>query len=824
MLGFRLLWRDWRGGELGILLSALIVAVAIVTGIALFAERIDQGLAAQSNNFLAADRVLETSSQVANEWLRQADSIGLNRGVVLSFPSMVYVGNSMQRAAVKAVSGTYPLRGSLEVSDEPFAAGYKLQAAPPAGEVWIDSRLFPQLDIAIGDMLGVGEISLKVTRVVISEPDNSGNPLGFGPRVLMNIDDIAATNVVRPGSRVEYRYLFAGDEEQLDQYGAWLVQRMDKEMRWIKLQDAQPRIARALERAETFLLLAGSLGVGLAGIAIALAARRYSERHFDYVAMMKSLGASSRRILSLYGLNLVLLACIAVIAGWVAGWLIQFSFMVILREYIPVSELPPLGYKPFITGAITALVCLLAFALPPMIGLKNVSPLRVIRRDDLASPLSASLTYTLGVAGLTGLMWWYSGSWLLTLSVLSGVALTFVIVGAFAWIALRGTQTIGMQAGSTMGLALASLRRRGVQNALQVVIFSLAIMLLLMLSLIRTSIIEEWQLQLPEKTPNHFLLNVTPEQVPSVEELLAERAFSIDEQYPIVRGRLTHINGSAVDEALPDEQSRQNVDRPFNMTWSENLPYENSITSGKWWDDEPAQQSVSVEQGLAERLGIRVGDELQFSIGSDVLSVNVASIRSLNWDSMRPNFFMIFPPSVLGEYPATYISSFYLPPDQKSFLNEFVNNFPTVVIIEVDAIIAQIRTIVGQVSSAIELVLALILVSGLLVLIASVKASLDERFRESAILRTLGARRNLVLGGLVIEFAVLGFLAGLMGAFTAEVSVFLLQTQVLDMRFSPHPWVWVFGPLLGALMTAITGYISCRKVVDISPVQVLRDI
>ncbi len=823
MFGLRLLWRDWRGGELGILLAAIVIAVAIVSGISLFAERLQRAIVSESSNFLAADRVLQSPRPVPEGWLQRAASLGLEQAQVLNFQSMVYASDAMQLASVKAVDDNYPLHGQLDVSDRPFSPGHKTSRGPAAGELWLDSRLLPLLGVDIGDSIYVGELPLLVTAIVVNEPDRGGNFYGLGPRVLMNSADIAATEVIQPGSRVEYRYLFAGAAPALQNYGDWLQGQLQPSHKWLDLKDSQPRIAKALDRAERFLLLAGALGVGLAGIAIALAARRYSERHFDYVAMMKSLGASGNTIIRIYVVNLLLLGTIATFIGCAIGWFIQAGFMAILQDYFALQSLPVSTLRPFLSGALTALVCLAVFALPPLINLRNISPLRVLRRDVEVSMLGALATYGTGVAGIAGLMLWYSGDLKLTLAVLLGVALIVLVVGVVAWYFLRSGQRLGMRAGGSLQLVLASMRRHGLQNAVQVVIFSLAIMLLL--TLVRSSLLEEWQLQLPEGTPNHFLVNVSEQQLEPVSALLAGQQLASEPLYPMVRGRLTAINNVPVTGLVSkDERTRGSIDRELSLTWSATVPEQNIISQGKWWDPGSKRAEVSVEQELAQRLEVGVGDQLRFQIGSEVLEVRVSSIRALDWDTMRPNFYMIFPPELLRQYPATYMTSFYLPAGQKLFLNQLLRKFPTITVIEMDAVINQVHSIVSQVSLAIELVLALIVISGLLVLVASVQASLDSRFQESAILRTLGARRSLVLGSLVYEFALLGLLAGMMAAFGAELAVFGLQTFVLKMNYVPHPLVWLLGPALEAGLIGSAGYLTCRRVVNTPPVQVLREL
>ena len=829
LLGLRLLWRDWRGGELGILAAALVIAVATVTGISLFTDRLQQGIVAKSNSFLAADRILQSPRPIDQDWLAQASSVGLQQAQVLTFASMVYSNDSldaaMQLSAIKAVSDAYPLKGSLEITDKAFSGiTSKTTSSPGRGEVWVDPRLLPLLGISVGDNLYIGEARFQITKALVNEPDRGSNILSIGPRVMMHIADIDSTGVIQPASRVQYRYLFAGEAVDLLAFGEWLKAKLEPSHRWLGLEDTQPRISQSLQRAEEFLLLAGALSVGLAGIAIALAARRYSERHYDYVAMMKSLGASSTKVLSLYVINLLLLSAAAIVIGCGIGWLIQEILLTVLQRYFDVSAMPLLSLRPFIVGAVTALICLLAFAMPPLINLQRVSPLMVLRRDMTHSASSNLTTYGIGTAGIALLMYWYSGNLKITLGVLAGVSATVIIVGLAAWFLLRGSAKLGMQAGSSWRLAQASIRRRGYQNAVQAVIFSLSIMLLLLLALIRGSLIDEWQVQLPEGTPNHFLLNISEQEKDAVAKTLDDHGLQRERFYPMVRGRITAVNGQAVADRIKELNSanENDINREANLSWSDHVPNGNEIVAGQWWGPNEIVPQVSMEERFAKRLALNVGDSIEIYIGSERFNARLSSIRQLDWDSMQPNFYMVFPTQVLNQYPATYLTSFYLPSGQKPLLNQFLQRFPTITVIEMDSVIKEVRSIITQVSSAIELVLGLIIISGLLVLVASVQSSLDSRLQESAILRTLGANRKLVLGSLVIEFASLGFLAGILAAFSAELSVYALQEYVLNMTYVLHPWVWIIGPLIGALLIGLAGFITCRKVVNTPPVEVLR--
>jgi putative ABC transport system permease protein len=818
----RMLARDWRGGELGVLVIALVLAVGVVSGISAFTTRLQSALEQESHRFLAADAVVQSSRDMPAAWLNRAQEAGLVTATVLSFPSMVYAGEeNMYLASVKAVSDRYPLRGDLLASDEPFGAARRADVGPAPGTVWLDSRLFPLLDVGIGDSVAIGEAEFTVAAAARTEPDQSASFYGYGPRVLMHYNDIKATAVVQPGSRVEYRQLFAGDGSALDDFIVWLKPQLQDGQRFQDLQQGQPGISSALQRAESFLLLAGSLGVVLAAVAIALAARRFSERHNDYVAILKSLGATSRRISWLYGSSLFLLGLAATLLGCLLGWGIQDLFFRLFGDQLPVQP-GPSGIRPYAIGATTSLVSLLCFAWPSLRRLAAASPLRVLRRDMPEENRRNMGDYMLGLAAIALLMWWYSGDWKLTLAVLDGLAITVILGLGLAMTLLKGGRLVGMSAGSIWRLALAGLQRRGAANALQVVIFAMAIMLLLVLLLVRTSLIDEWRTQLPEDAPNHFMINIGPADVQGIDQALRQADIDSQPLFPMIRGRIMAVNDEELPATENKEESRRQ--RETNLTWSDTLPEGNVLSAGQWWSPQSDEALVSVESEFAERLGIEVGDTLHFLVGAQPLSAQVSSLRELDWQSMRPNFFLIFPPRLLADYPATFMTSFHLDAEDKLFLNEFIRAFPTVTVIEMDVVINQVRTIIAQVSAAIELVLLVILAAGSLVLVAGVQASVDARMQESAILRALGASRGLILGGLFIEFAALGLFAGVLAVAGAELSVFALQAAVMDMQYSPSPWMWPLGIAIGMVLIACLGVYSCRKVVSSPPLVLLREL
>ena len=871
LISLRLLRRDWKGGELRLLFLALIMAVTSITGIALFTDRLEKALLLESANMLAADRIVSGRGDLPREVLTEGQTRGLSTAEIVSFTSMAFSETGNILVAAKAVTDAYPLRGEVIVSEQAFVRGTPIGSGPPQGEVWLESRAMAALDIDIGDFVSVGEAELRVGKIIVAEPDRGGGSMmdNAGPRLMLHMDDLASTNVVQLGSRVSNRYLFAADDiSDLDAFEEWFRSREEWRGRYYirDIRDESEEVREALERAESFLLLSSLFAVLLAGVAIALTAKRYSERHYDYVAILKTFGCTSSQISFIY-LNIQLvLASFAVSIGWLFGWFIHGVILAVLQRLLFV-DLPEPGFQPFIVGGLTAVICLLSFALPPLLALRETPPLRVLRKDISQQKIGDNVPYLFGALGALLLVYWYSQDLILTSVLIISVAAIALVLSGVSYFILRTSSSTGMKAGSAWLLAMTATRRRRKQNVLQVMVFSITIMSLLILTLLRTDLVEEWQAQLPENTPNHFMMNITQSQIPGIESFFAQNGIEGNQFFPLVSARVTRVNG---DLPSPGDESEVSVSRatltegseseepesemalgtnpqtdapPVNaedattggrrvrgrlsrrqVTWSTDLPSDNMITEGIWWGEESEPGYVSIEQEYAEWLDLELGDRLEFEVNQQIVSAEVSSFRSVRWDNMQPNFFIIFSPGTIDHLGATFLSTALMEREQKILLNDLVRLFPTVVVIEIDALIEQIQTIIIQVTSAIELISILVLLCGALVLVACVNASLDERFHENAILRTLGAGRKLILSSLLIEFASIGVVAGLIATLGAEASVYYLQEEIFEQEFSFHMWTWIAGPTLGMLIIAGLGMNSTREVVSTSPLNVLRRI
>ena len=815
----RLFWRDWRSGELGVLLLAVVLAVAIVTTLGLFVDRMQRAVESRSATFLAGDLVLRATREVPGEWLELARAEGLRTAQVLRFASMVFAGDNMKLASVKAVSSSYPLLGRVTISDAAGAAPREVSHGPPPGEIWVDARLLPALGLTVGDRLGLGTTELVLAAVLHQEPDGGGSLIALGPRVTMNIADIPASGVIQPGSRVQYSYLFAGAPAALARWRARIQPLITEGQKFISVEDGQPQVARSIERARSFLLLAGSLGVVLAGVALAMATRRYTERHADYVAILKTLGASAAMIRALYAGNLVLLAVLGILLGWALGWLVQSLAFMAVREILALDVPGSAGMKSLWLGAGTGALCLLGMAAPPLLRMAGSSPLRVLRRDAQDSGAGRGV-YASGLLAFALLLYWYSGDLQLSLLVLGCLLLVSLAVGSLSYGLLRRARLPGVQAQSALRLAFAALQRHAALNALQILVFSLCLMLLLIMVLVRTALLDEWQRELPPRTPNHFLVNIAPYQVEGLKAIPertwpgACRTVSDGSRAGADRQRRT-----GAGPGRRGTQYRSRIQSHLVRHATRGQSSRRGALVGPRWTRRGFGGAGGCACAGAEARGSHRDTDRRGQVRDDVEQHSPSRLGQY-----AAEFLPDVPAPGLEQRAGMWLTSFYLDPGRKELLNELVREYPTISVLEMDALLAQLRGITRQLSLAVEFVLLLLYVSGALVMIASVQAGLDGRFQESAILRALGAGRRLVLGSLVIEFALLGLFAGLLATMGAEVAGWYVQTRIMNMDFRLHPLLWLSGPACGATVAAMLGLMSCRRVVNTPPITVLRDL
>lgn len=847
MLDFKLLWRDWRGGQLNLIVSALILAVMVVTAVSLLADRVERGLDEQISSFLAADMAVQGGQPVKPKYSEKAQALGLETAAIALFSSMVFSGENNHLAAVKIVDNGYPLRGQIQVSKHLDASQLEIKTqGPPAGQAWVEARLLTLLKINLGDEIEVGYLRLPVTRIISNEPDRGTGFAMTGARVMLNQQDLQATQLIRPGSRVTWRLLLAGQSGALEDFKQWYERRAQSDpkqathFRLRTAENSEEQLSEALQRGRSFLLLSGTIGVLLAGLAMALASQRYAKRLVDQVALMKAWGQSARAIRRSQIVRLVYLTTFATSLGLALGWLSHYLLLYAAAGLFD-AHLPAPGWRPWLVASATGFIAVLGFALPALWHLPAIAPLKVLRRDLPDTLLSQSQRLAIGVISLLLLAWWYSQSLVMASLFLTAL---FVLFGACALIALQVlklVQQFGDWQGSFVRLGLANLWRRRGQTMLQLVGFSVTLMLLLVTTGMRTNLISEWQAQLPEDTPTHFLLNVTSAELPGVKALLVEQNVVANRWYPMVRGRLTGLNG----KPLPQERLNQSggLAREVNFTQAQELPADNKVVAGRWWsstslaggrgDGSSGKHYFSIEQEVATELGVNVGDIIDFSIGGLVLTAELASIRTVNWENMQANFYIIFSPGALERFAPNWLSSVrsdFVPDkallfaQQAPFVAELVNRFPTALVLELGEIVDRIRNVIDRVTLGLEMILLLVLACGGLVLFAAIGVSFDERLRESAVLRTLGSSRKVVIGSLMVEFAVLGAIAGVIAGAGAELVLYLVQTKIFDLAPSWHWSLWLLGLSVGVVVITLLGLLRSREIVTVPPLLSLQQI
>ena len=727
-LALKLFAREFRRGELTVISAAIALAVLTVLTLSMVTDRIAQSIAQKSSAFIAADRVLASSHAIDTAFIEQAKSQNLQTAQMVYFDTMLFANDEMQFSSVKAASDAYPLKGQLKVKNTLLGETVIANGGPNPGNVWLSESVFYSLNIDIGSQVELGAALFNVEKVIVEEPDAPFNVFSSSRRVLINIADVPKTEVVQPGSRVFYRQLYAGSEDDINSFYDWLKPQMKENQQWYGVKDRQSPISNSLNRAESFLLLAGLLGIILAAVAIAVSAKRYCERQYDPVAMMKTLGGSRSMIRKIYMLHLLLVCAMAVSIGLLIGYGLQEIATGYLSKSMG-SELPMGGFKPWLVAISTGVICAVMFSIKPLFDLFDIPPLRVLRRN-LGDKLAVSRVH-LGMSALTVflLMWLFSNNIKITL-ILFITTLTLIgVLFLISKLIFGGGRKLGLKPGNSWSLAIASIQKRANVNAVQLISFSLAIKLLLFLVVLKNDMIADWQSQLPSDAPNAFLVNITQNDLEPINNYLAEKDILVSDFYPTIRGRVNAVNGELVarevslqDNEKKDEEARSGIGRELNLTWLKDVPAQNEIIQGEWFG-ENAVAEASVEESMLERLDVEIGDTLTFLIGAQSFDAKITSVRTVNWATLKPNFFIILSPDVLKDFPATYISSVRIEPEQKRDFSQLLRTYPTITAIDVDNFVKQIQTTISQVSLAIGFVLAIVVLCGALVLISQVQAS-----------------------------------------------------------------------------------------------------
>lgn len=820
--GARLMRRDARAGELRLLIWALVVAVAAVTSVGFLADRVGQALTRDASQMLGADLLLEANAPVPPQQIEAARQRGLEVVGTAQFPSMASAGEATQLVSVKAVEPGYPLRGSLRVTDDPGAAGDVTNEIPQPGTVWADAQLLALLNIGVGDTIGLGDSRLRVARIITYEPDRGMQFVNVAPRVLMRADELQATGLVTLGSRVGHALLVAGQPAAMAAYTSWLQEHLQKGQKIATVQTGRPEVQRTLDRAQRFLALVALLAVLISAVAVALAAGRFMVRHRDGIAVMRCLGAEQRQITQMLVAEFALVGLCASAVGGLLGYAVHEGLVYALGNLID-TDLPAPSVIPALQGLVTGVLLLLGFALPALAQLRHVPPARVLRREAQGWGARGVLGYAAGAVGFALLIWWFAGNARLGGVVAAGFLGAFGVFALVAWLCVLALARLRGWAGGmpTLRFALAGVVRRRTATITQVCALAVGLMALLLLAMTRTDLVAGWQRTLPPDAPNRFLINIQPDQRQPVQDFLTAHGVDRPMLWPMVRGRLTAIDGRQVGPDDYDEpRAKRLVNREFNLSYGTQLPAGNRVTEGRWLNPQSAE--VSLESGLAQSLGVKVGSVMTFDVAGQPVEVTVAGTRRVDWDSMQANFFAILSPVALRDAPQSWITSFHLPADQADMPRVLLRQFPNLTVFDVGSILSQLQAVLDQVITAVQLLFIFTLAAGVLVLSAALTATRDERIREAAVLRALGATRGQLARAQRLEVWAVGGLAGLLAAAGASAIAWALSTYVFDFRITLSAWPWVIGVGVGILAAWAGAALALRGVLRTPPLLTLR--
>ena len=828
-LGWRTLWRDLRAGELRLLIVAVTLAVAALTAVGFFADRLKGGLQRDASQLLGGDLVVVSDNPTPQAFLDRAAALGLQGAGTLGFPTMGRAsdtqGGASRLVALKSVQPGYPLRGSLKVADTPGGAEQTTRDIPAPGEVWVDAPVLESLGLAMGDKLLLGDAALRISRTIVLEPDRGGGFMSFAPRVMLNQADLAATALVQPASRLTYRFAVVGTPQAVQQFSDWAtaeIKRSDlRGVRVESLESGRPEMRQALDRAEKFLSLVALLSALLSAVAVALAARSFAASHLDDCAMLRVLGQSQRTIAWSYAFEFILIGLFASALGVAIGYAVHYVFVALLAGLVD-AALPAASLQPVFFGLGMGLTLLLAFGLPPVLQLAQVPPLRVIRRDMGGLKPTSLSVLGLGVAGFAALLVAASSDLKLGLIAVGGFAVAVVLFAALSWGAVVLLRRVVNEATAPRWLVLATrqISARPVFAVVQVSALAVGLLALILLVLLRTDLISSWRKATPPDAPNRFVINVMPDQSASFQQSLRDGGVKNFDWFPMIRGRLIAVNGKAVTpDDFTEDRARRLVDREFNISHTATRPQHNEVVAGRWTDGE--QGAISVESGIAETLGLHLGDVMRFDMGGVQSEAKITSLRKVDWGSMRANFFVIYPVDTLADMPITYLAAFRAP-DTKGFDNQLMRNYPNITNVDMASTILQVQRVLDQVVRAVEFLFAFTLAAGLVVLFASVTATREERAREFAIMRAVGAPSRLLRQVQRAELAGVGMLAGFLASLVAMAVGWSLAKYVFDFAWTGAWWVPLLGALTGAALALAAGWWGLRDVLRRPVVETLR--
>ena len=823
-IALRLLSREWRIGELRVLLLAVLIAVAGMASVNAFTARMQYALALQGNRLLAADLVLVSDSVINPSFVSEAQGRALRTAQTEQFPSMVGSSHGFVLADIQAVNAGYPLRGHLRISPQMSAVDRVASSIPAPGTVWLEAGLADALHAYPGAFVHLGNSRFTVADILTDEPDRSGEFFQLAPRLLMNLADIPATGLVATGSRVTYRLLIAGDTAALGAEHAALAVQITRGQKLVSATDARPQVRNTLDQADRYLGLSALLAALLAGVAILLASRHFIQRHLDDAAMLRCFGASHWLIVTVYAWQMMAVGLLAAGAGIAVGYVGEEMLAVLMGRLIHL-DLPAVDAWPFIHAGLAGLLLLAGFSLPALMALRQVSAIRILRREAIKLTVRSAFTYFIAWGAMLLLMWWQVHDVQLAITVLMGMSALLSITAVSAWLLILTAGWVGEYSRGSWRHGLLNLKRRAVSNVIQIAALTVGLFALLLLTQVRSDMVEGWQATLPANGPNRFVINIQPDQLASLRRFFQSNGLSGVKFYPMVHARLVAINGKLIQlAAYPNQQTQRLLEREFNLSYADQLGAEAHIIAGNGWRTANAPPQFSVEQGFADRLRLKLGDTLQFNVvgmqfnvAGTPVSAPITSLRTVKWDSFQVNFFVISNTALLRNAPTSYITSFYVPPSQRTLLNVMVNSHPNLTVIDVSAVLHTVQALINRISVATEFIFIFSLASGFTVMYAALATSRDERILETALWRVFGARRSQVWIAQLTEFALMGGCAGLLAAVGASLVEWRLSTYLFKMPSHVNTLVWLLATGTGALSVAWVGVAVLWNVSKQSP-------
>ena len=784
-LSIKLFMREIRSGYLTSMLLSLVLAVTIVSGISLFTDRLEKVLNAETQEFLGGDLKFESNDNSIKEALKTLNLRDSQSSEMAVLASVIFSEEEMQLSSIKAVDNSYPLIGELELQND--SGTYTTKEGPAPGTLWIDERLKNLLSLEFGDEMYLGDATFVFKATIIYEPDRGSTNFAFAPKTIMNLKDLDKTNLIQPGSRVEYNYLFTGTDQEINQIRKTLEENRNPGDDIESLNEDESSLGKTIDRSENFFLLGGLIAVLLSACTIGISSQRFARRHISYVAILKTLGMNLFQIRSLYLLLFFYTTLLTLVLGLGLGWFLQSSFINLMDSYFP-SELPSPSLYPLYVTCVTVLICQFGFIYPHISKLLDISPMRVLK-NDISFNQNLLPVFIMGLLAFLLLLYIYTNQITLSLIIFSGVII-FSFIGIGLIYLLLGKSKLGLGAQDAVTLALSELRRRRLSNSFQIFAFTVAIGLSLITFSASKNLLGSWQDSIPDDAPNNFAINITKEDKESMKLFLSEKDIEIDLFYPVANAQITR------------KQDKNNViDRNFNITWIKDLPEQNKIVDGEWFQEEE-ENGISISDDISERYNLKMNDEVIIQMEDGSIETYIQSIRTVDWESFSPNFFVIGHPSLFEEKSSTHITSFFIPKSKQKVAAELMREFRTVSVFSIEELIQQIRDIVDQVTKALNSILLLTCLSALFLAFSALQDGFDQRRHQSAILRTLGATGKLVKVSSLIEFSILGLISGLLGSSIAHTGVYFIETRVFETIPGFYPEIWLLGPVIGILIVS----------------------